>query len=127
MIPRLLIVTLIAGIGGIGAARDTIPAATPIGKAQSCIPRHAIRQSHVRSDRIIDFELAGGRVYRNTLPHDCPDLGFQERFSFSTSIDELCSTDIITVLEITPLHAGASCGLGEFQPVTLASTRARRE
>ena len=103
-------------------ARDArrIPAATPAGKAVSCISLPRIQASHVRSDNVIDFEMNGGKVYRNTLPQSCPDLGFEEHFSYETSLSELCSTDIITVFTTSPAMRGASCGLGQFQPVTLA-------
>ena len=60
------------------------------------------------------------RVYRNILPNSCPSLGFEQRFSYVTSLSELCSTDIITVLYTSPVMRGASCGLGQFQPVTLS-------
>ena len=43
--------------------------------------------------------MRGGKVYRNTLPNSCPRLGFEEAFSYSTSINQLCSTEIIYVLE----------------------------
>ena len=103
-----------------GAARDRTPPATPAGKPLSCIPLSAIRSTEVRSDRVIDFIANGRRVYRNTLPNDCPGLGFEQRFSYATSLSQLCSTDIITVLYSTPGGRGPSCGLGTFQPVTLA-------
>ena len=108
---------------GAAADRHAIPEATPAGKAESCIPLRQINQSHVRSDQVIDFEMIGGRVYRNTLPYACPSLGFEERFGYSTSLNVLCSTDIITVLYTSPIERGASCGLGEFQPVTLTKRR----
>ena len=106
----------------LGAARDRnqVPEATPAGKPVSCIPIRSIQQSLVRNDRVIDFQMSGRKVYRNTLPSDCPQLGFQQRFAYTTSLSELCSSDIITVLYSTPLQRGASCGLGQFQPVTLA-------
>ena len=109
----------------IGAGRDQreVPAATPDGKPQSCIPLTQIRESRVRSDQVIDFVTSGGRVYRNTLPYACPSLGFEERFAYETSQSELCSTDIITVIYTTPFSRGASCGLGQFQPVKLTSVR----
>ena len=105
-----------------GAARDVnaVPEATPTGPAQSCVPITQLRQSLVRNDRVIDFELGGGRYYRVTLPQGCPGLGFEKRFAYQTSLSQLCSTDIITVLQQTPLMRGASCGLAEFQPVTIA-------
>ena len=106
----------------LGAARDrnAVPDATPIGKPVSCIPIRSITQSVVRSDQVIDFKTIGRRVYRNTLPQGCPGLKFEGRFGYTTSLSQLCSNDIITVLYITPLQSGASCGLGQFQPVELA-------
>ena len=61
-----------------------------------------------------------GKVsYRNVLPQSCPELGFERAFSYETSLSQLCSTDIITVFRNgSALHRGASCGLGQFQPVT---------
>jgi hypothetical protein len=102
-------------------ARDArrIPDAIPDGKAVSCIPLISIQASHVRSDDVIDFEMSGGKVYRNTLPQSCPTLGFEEHFSYETSLSQLCSTDIINVFTTSPPMRGPSCGLGEFQPVKL--------
>ena len=103
------------------AAADRVPAATPVGAPRSCIPITAIRESRVRSDQVIDFVMRGREVYRVTLPQGCPQLGFEERFSYATSLSQLCSNDIITVLTSAGpgLQRGASCGLAPFQPVTL--------
>lgn len=111
----------IAALAAPGAARDrnAVPAATPAGEAQSCIPISTIRESLVRSDRVIDFRVNGGRYYRVTLPHSCPNLGFERRFSYETSLSQLCAQDIITVFNVNPPMRGASCGLAPFQPVTL--------
>jgi len=104
------------------AGREKIPDATPDGAAVSCIPLAQIRETRVRDDRTIDFLMTGRKVYRNTLPSACPSLGFEQRFSYATSLSRLCSSDIITVLYQAPyLTPGASCGLGQFQPVTLAA------
>ncbi|WP_179505744.1 MULTISPECIES: hypothetical protein [unclassified Sphingomonas] len=95
------------------------PAATPIGPAQSCIPLGQISESRVRDDWTIDFRV-GTRWYRNVLPQRCSGLGFQQTFGYATSQAQLCSVDIITVLQ-TGAGGGprGSCGLGQFQPVTL--------
>ena len=46
-------------------------------------------------------------------------LGFEQAFSYRTSITQLCSVDIITVIDRgAPGIAGPSCGLGQFQEVT---------
>ncbi|MFL0355547.1 hypothetical protein ACI5KX_03625 [Erythrobacter sp. GH1-10] len=96
------------------------PPVKVLGEARNCINRNTIRTTRVRSDQMIDFEMSGGRVYRNTLPYNCPRLGFEEAFAYKTSISQLCSTDIIYVLENTgggPPRRGAGCGLGQFVPV----------
>jgi hypothetical protein len=113
--------SLVAGGGSAIAKRDrSVPEATPVGEARSCIPLTQIRESRVRSDNVIDFRVNGKKWYRNTLPHGCPSLGFEERFTYKTSLNQLCNTDIITVLYSTGgLSRGASCGLGQFQPVEL--------
>ncbi len=79
-----------------------------------------LRESLVRNDRVIDFHISGDRYYRVTLPQSCSGLGSERRFTYSTSLSQLCSTDIITVLYQSPPMRGASCGLGEFQPVKIA-------
>ncbi len=102
-----------------------VPAATPIGKAVTCIPIAQIRESRVRDDWTIDFRMSGGNWYRNTLPNRCSSLGFERNFSYSTSLPQLCNVDIITVFvngggPRGPLN---SCGLGQFQPVELDKTK----
>ena len=105
--------------GNNGHGKD-VPAARPIGKAQSCIPIAQISESRVRDDWTIDFRMAGRKWYRNTLPYRCSSLGFERAFSYSTSLSQLCSTDIITVIQSNaPQMMRGSCGLGPFQPVEL--------
>lgn len=89
------------------------------GEAENCISITRIRTSRVHDDRTIDFEMNGGKVYRNTLPAKCPRLGFEEAFTYETSLSRLCNTDIIYVLETVggDLRRGAGCGLGDFIPV----------
>ncbi|WP_254606436.1 hypothetical protein [Sphingomonas bacterium] len=105
--------------GGAGRDRDRIPVAVPDGPARNCVSIALLRESVVRSDRVIDFVTGNHRAYRVVLPQDCPELGFEQRFAYETSLSELCSTDIITVLHEAPLSRGASCGLAKFQPVIL--------
>jgi hypothetical protein len=122
LLPILLPVVLLATTAA--RPRDTVPAATPAGAPKSCIPLRSIRASHVHGDQVIDFEMNDRHVYRNTLPYPCSGLGFEERFGYATSLGQLCSTDIITVLRsggggTGGISRGPSCGLGQFQPVTL--------
>jgi len=103
-----------------GHAKD-VPAAALAGAPVSCIPLAQIQESRVRDDWTIDFRVSGTKWYRNTLPNRCNGLGFEKAFSYQTSLSQLCNVDIITVIE-TGGGGGprASCGLGQFQPVTLA-------
>ncbi len=110
-----------AAPGSASQKRDAVPAATPAGKPVSCLSLTQVRESIVRDGKTIDFVMRGGQVYRNVLDGgECPGLSFQRRFAHKTSTNDICSTDLITVLEDPGLRQGASCGLGQFQPVTLA-------
>jgi hypothetical protein len=105
-----------------GRHAERIAAAQPSGPPENCIELRNIRSSRVLSDQIIDFELIDGRIMRNVLPYRCSGLGFSEAFTYSTSLTRLCSVDIITVLNQGGGPArGATCGLGQFQPVTFAA------
>ena len=112
----------IVALGGATASdKDKVPDATPDGKPLECLQTTQIRDTQVRSDQVIDFVTNGGKVYRNTLDYPCPQLGFEKRFTHKSPLNEYCSTDTITVLlNDGGLRRGATCGLGKFQPVTLA-------
>ncbi len=116
----LLTTAFLAAATAADARTREVPAATPNGEAVNCLRLTDIRETRVRSDSVIDFITSRGKVYRNTLPNSCPSLGFEQRFAYQTSLSQLCSVDIITVLYTGPLQRGASCGLGQFQPVQLA-------
>ena len=78
-------------------------------------------EARVIDDRTIDFHLRDGSVIRNALPNSCPSLGFEKAFTYSTSLSQLCSTDIITVIHTGGgPRTGASCGLGKFAAATPA-------
>lgn len=125
LLPLAALATLTLA-GPATAKRDAVPEARPVGAPVSCIPLSQIRNSRVRSDKVIDFVMKGrNRVYRNQLPYECSSLGFEERFAYKTSINQLCSSDIITVLRSPPTVQGPSCGLGKFVPVELADKAAR--
>lgn len=95
------------------------PPAIVKGEPQSCINRSQVRNTVVRSDRVIDFEMQGGKVYRNILNANCPGLGMDRAITYNTSIDQLCSPQIIYVLQnIGGMpRQGAGCSLGKFVPV----------
>lgn len=105
--------------------RNAVPEATPDGKPVSCVQLTNIRSTSVHGDSTIDFHMNNGKVYRNTLPNSCPSLGFEERFLYKTSLSQLCSVDTITVLQSPGLSQGATCGLGQFQPVKIVKVASK--
>lgn len=117
--PLFAIAILAIAAPALGRDRP-IPAATPDGKAENCVQTSMIQQMQVRSDKVIDFQMRNGKVYRNTLASACPRLGFEQRIAYRSTNSQLCSIDMITVLTGPGISPGASCGLGEFQPVKLA-------
>ncbi len=104
------------------AAVATVAPKTASAKPKSCVQLNRIREARVVDDRTIDFYLSSREVLRNTLPNSCPGLGFERAFSYSTSLSQLCSVDIITVIvQGGGPRRGASCGLGPFVPYTPAA------
>ncbi|WP_375194695.1 hypothetical protein [Sphingobium sp.] len=115
---RVALMLALICTAGPALARNKPDNLVPVGKAVDCVQINSIRSTDVRDDRTIDFIMNGNKVYRNTLPNSCPSLGFEKRFMYKTSLSQLCSVDIITVLyQTNGLQRGASCGLGKFQPM----------
>lgn len=94
----------------------------PVGKPISCITPSFIDHSNVVDNQTIDFTMLNGDVYRNKLPYKCPGLKSEDRYAYKLSTNNLCSVDIITVLQNfgNTLGMGASCGLGTFQKMEKA-------
>ncbi len=101
------------------AAIAAAPAATVTGPGERCINRSQLRNTVVRSERVIDFEMNGGKVYRNTLRQSCPGLNFDRAIAYETSIDQLCTQQIVYSLQNVGgvPRRGAGCSLGDFVPV----------
>ncbi|QIG81515.1 hypothetical protein [Stakelama tenebrarum] len=119
MMKALFLAPVLMLIGAAPAAQD-VPEATPAGEAVDCISAHRINHTRVESDRVIDFHMMGGKVYRNELRMRCPGLNANRTIMYELHTTQLCSLDTITVIHQPGLMRGATCGLGKFQPVTLA-------
>lgn len=123
----LLIVSTLAALtlgatAGISAKKEPSPVRA-VGKPLNCVSLTNIRSTKVIDNSTIDFKMAGGKTYRNSLPYSCPGLKFEDRFSYRTSTNQLCNVDIVRVLHDYGgrLTEGAGCGLGKFQPVEKVS------
>lgn len=91
----------------------------PAGEPVKCINTRQIKSTNILSNDVIDFKMTGGKHYRNSLPHSCPSLKFEDRFGFTTTGGQLCSIDTIRVLHNYGgrLEQGVGCSLGKFQPM----------
>jgi hypothetical protein len=124
--PAIFIVLSAAalGLGGCGrmpastGAAASAPAATALGEPVSCIQLNQIDNLRYYGDYTIDFVMKDRTRYRNSLPNQCPELGFEERIAYKTSLSQLCSTDVFTVLHSDGTR-GATCGFGKFTPIRL--------
>lgn len=119
----LFILSAVAALTvGSGAAMSSKKEPAPVravGKPVNCVQLTQIRSTKVVDNSTIDFKMAGGKTYRNSLPYSCPGLKSEDRFSYKTSLSQLCNVDIVRVLHDYGgrLQEGAGRGLGKFQPV----------
>lgn len=88
---------------------------TRTGKREMCIPLHQIKNTQIIDSSGILFFMTGGSVYLNE-PRDCALLDPHRSIQWRTSINQLCSTDIVTVFGPgSPVPRLGSCGLGQFE------------
>lgn len=124
MIARLPLV-LLAPFGLMLTAADTersnIPPARVTGEPVSCIRLTQFSDTRVRDDHTIDFLRNSRQGWRNAMPQRCSGLRSANAFTYRVSTGELCSVDVITVLDNVGggLQRGGSCGLGQFVPIEL--------
>lgn len=85
-----------------------------------CLNLKRIDRIEILDEEKLLFHMTGDEVYVNALPHRCTSLDRRDTLMYRTSSSQLCSLDVITVLE--PLgfgfSPGISCGLGKFYAVT---------
>jgi hypothetical protein len=90
------------------------------GGVKRCVSLHQIDRTKVVDDDTVLFFLKGGDVVRNDLLRRCPTLMSENTFMYRTSLEQLCNSDTITVLNDVGFGflPGATCGLGDFEPIT---------
>lgn len=120
---KLLLIPVLALLCGGGAValagKKPSEPVRAVGEPKNCVSIPQIRSTKVIDNSTIDFRMAGGKTYRNSLPQSCPGLKFEDKFSYRTSLSQLCNVDIVRVLHDQggQLSEGAGCGLGKFQMV----------
>lgn len=84
---------------------------------EDCIQLTQIRDTKVIDDQNILVYAGPNRVYKNHLPHKCNGLRNADSYMYKTSLSQLCSLDVITILNRygSAFSQGPSCGLGKFE------------
>ncbi|MEO6092034.1 MAG: hypothetical protein ABIT04_08255 [Novosphingobium sp.] len=93
-----------------------------VGEPQNCVPINQLHESRIRDDSTIDFMRGRLKAWRVSLAVPCPGLRSENKFSYETSLSQLCSTDIIHVLHDYGgrIERGPGCGLSQFVRVELS-------
>jgi hypothetical protein len=88
------------------------------GDPARCVRLSLVNRTEIIDERNIAFHMRGGDVYLNRLDRVCRGLRQQRPFSYRSRNGQLCSSDVIIVLEnfgggFTQTN---SCPLGYFFP-----------
>ena len=85
-----------------------------------CVTLSRIQNIDIIDNQNVVFQTGNNQYYLNKLPYRCNGLRFNDGILYRTSLNELCSVDVISVLDsVGPgYQAGPSCGLGRFEPIT---------
>jgi hypothetical protein len=96
---------------------------------RDCVRLRTVRRTEVIDDLNILFYMRGSTVYHNILPRRCKGLAREDRFSYKSSIGQLCRRDMIRVLYNDPfgLSEGNACQLGAFHKITKEDALALKE
>lgn len=86
----------------------------------NCISLSRVDDTRIADEQTILFYMSNGDIYRNALPHRCPGLDRNATFMYRVPTTQLCSVDVITLLDDfgSRFMPAASCGLGAFQRIS---------
>jgi hypothetical protein len=120
---RWLITLLFVAVGAAAAGEGTDGAdelVPEIPGTRDCLSLVRIDHTKIVDDSTILFYMLGPDVYVNTLPRRCNGLKRMDAFSYATSLNQLCSLDVIRGLQSFggELVPGIACGLGKFVPIS---------
>lgn len=102
--------SVVALAGLLAACTSQEPAMQSASIQNSCINPTEIRKQTIVSDQEIRFEMRDGEVWANTLPRACPNLKFQQGFSWDVRGTLVCSNQ----QTIHVKDDGTPCQLGVF-------------
>jgi len=87
------------------------------GKAQSCVSQRLLRGNKSYGEGVLVFEgQSNSVVYVNRPPNGCPELRWDRALKTRTTTDQLCSNDVVTVIDPRGGMTFGSCALGDWTP-----------
>jgi hypothetical protein len=88
--------------------------AQPAAAAGVCLNVKSIKSSDVSKDgSAITFEMRDGKIWRNQLKGQCPDIWFNG-FAWRVQADTVCDNEP----GLTVIRSGQICQLGKFTQMT---------
>lgn len=101
----------------------------PNAAAPRCVDLMRIDRIDIVDDQNLLFYMKNGTIYHNRMTHACPGLRREQTFMYSVPMQRLCNVDLITVLENHGFGfaRGASCGLGDFTPISKEAAAQMKE
>lgn len=87
---------------------------------ERCISTNRLEDTKIVDDETVLFYMRNNVIYQNVLPNECRTLKRSGQFMYELRSSQLCSTDMITVLDRfgPSLRRGMTCRLGEFLPIS---------
>jgi len=101
------------------AAAETLAKYEPTGEKERCISTSRIDQMTAVDEKTLLFRLGVNDYYVNKVRGRCNGATFSSnRFQYKVTGSQLCSIDIIDVVDTSGFTTGA-CSLGEFEELAL--------
>lgn len=114
----------VTAVGNAALAREKMTKAEVLagyersGEMHTCVSLQQLRHSRILDNKTILFESVGKTAYLNEMPFECPQLKSMDAYAHKTSVNSMCSTDLITVIDTTLDQRLGSCSLGKFERLT---------
>lgn len=88
--------------------------------AENCLHLRTVDRIEILDEQHILFHMRNGEIFNNHLPRKCPGLRRDDTIMYRTTLNQLCSIDMFTVLENIGggFLPGTACSFGKFYPAT---------
>jgi hypothetical protein len=112
---------LLAGVAALAAVDHEADLQQMLGKRVAgapvdCINIHDITGSHIVDGTAILYDVVGGDIYVNRPKTGASMLSRNQFLVMDTHVPQLCSVDIVDLVDATTQMPNGTVGLGEFVP-----------